>query len=59
MRIHVLVDGESLHSVAWAEYGQAKYWRALAAFNGIDDPLRIPSGTTILLPPQRDAARLT
>jgi hypothetical protein len=58
MRVHVLTEGETLHSVAWAEYSQASYWRALAAFNGIDDPLRVPSGTTLLLPSPRDAAAL-
>jgi hypothetical protein len=55
---HVLKEGESLHSVAWARYGQAGYWRALAAFNGIDDPLRVEAGTRLLIPPRRDAAAL-
>jgi Contractile injection system tube protein len=58
MRMHVLTEGESLHSVAWAEYGQARLWRALADFNGIDDPLRVPVGTTLLLPAPSDAAKL-
>ena len=54
---HVLIEGESLHSVAWAEYGKASYWRALAEVNDIDDPLRVSPGTRILLPPRREAAR--
>jgi hypothetical protein len=29
----------------------------LADVNGIDDPLRVPSGTTLILPPAHDAAR--
>ena len=59
MRVHVVTEGETLHSVAWAEYHQARYWRGLAAFNGIDDPLRVAPGTTLLLPSPRDAASLS
>jgi len=59
MRVHVLTEGETLHSVAWAEYRQARFWRGLAAFNGIDDPLRMDPGTTLLLPTPREAARLS
>lgn len=58
MRIHVLTEDETLHSVAWAEYGQARYWRALAAYNEIEDPLRVAAGTRLILPAPRDAARL-
>ena len=58
-RSHVLIEGETLHSVAWAEYRQARYWRALADVNGIDDPLRVPAGTTLILPPAHDAARMS
>ena len=59
MRVHVMTEGETLHSVAWAQYRQASYWRGLAALNDIDDPLRIAPGTTVLLPRPRDAARLS
>ncbi len=59
MRMHVVIEGESLHSVAWTEYRQASYWRAIADFNGIDDPLRVAPGTTLLLPAPRDAAELS
>lgn len=53
---HVLVEGESLHAVAWSRYGDPGLWRAIAEFNGIDDPLRVRAGTRLLLPPRRDAA---
>ena len=53
-RTHVLRAGDSLHSIAQHEYGKPAYWRGLAALNGIDDPLRIPVGTTILVPPSED-----
>jgi hypothetical protein len=58
LQSHVLIDGESLHSVAWAQYGRADFWRAIAAYNEIDDPLRVAPGTRLLLPPHREAARL-
>lgn len=58
MRLHVLVEGESLSSLAFAEYGKASFWRALATLNDIDDPLRVRPGTRLLLPAPRDAARL-
>lgn len=53
---HVLIDGETLHSVAWDRYADAAMWRALAEYNAIDDPLRVPAGTRLLIPPRRDAA---
>jgi len=49
-RAHQLIDGDSLASVAYAEYGDPAMWRSIAAFNGIDDPLRVPRGTRLLLP---------
>jgi len=55
LQAHVLIEGETLHSVAWAEYGNASYWRGVAAINNIDDPLRVAPGTRLLLPSPRDA----
>lgn len=59
LQSHVLIEGETLHSVAWRQYGSASYWRALAEFNAIDDPLRVAPGTRLLLPPRQDAAELS
>lgn len=59
MRTHVLRDGDSLQSIAHAEYGRASLWRGIASFNGIDDPLRVAPGTTILVPAVAEAARLS
>ncbi len=59
LQAHVLIEGETLHSVAWAEYGNASYWRAVAALNHIDDPMRISPGTRLLLPSPRDAGRMS
>lgn len=49
-RSHLMVDGDSLASVAYTEYGDPAAWRPLARFNGIDDPLRCGAGTRLLLP---------
>jgi hypothetical protein len=55
---HILIEGETLHSVAWTRFGNPSYWRALAEFNGIDDPLRVAPGTRLLIPARREAAAL-
>jgi hypothetical protein len=44
-------SGERLDVIASRYYGDASVWRALAAFNGIDDPLSIPPGTVVRIPP--------
>lgn len=49
-RVHRLVSGDTLSSVAFAEYGDPTQWRTLAAFNGIDDPMRLRTGTVLMLP---------
>jgi nucleoid-associated protein YgaU len=51
-RQRTFVGGDSLASVAAEEYGDAGQWRALAAANGIDDPLRVPSGRSLIVPPR-------
>jgi hypothetical protein len=58
-RTHVLVAGDSLASIAWREYEDPALWRGLAAFNGIDDPLRVRPGATLLLPTADEARRLS
>jgi nucleoid-associated protein YgaU len=50
-RVHVLSAGDTLHSIAYAEYGNPGLWRVLAEANGVDDPLRIAPGTALLIPP--------
>jgi Contractile injection system tube protein len=49
-RSHTLVDGDTLASVAHAEYGDPTLWRVLAEANGVDDPMRLAPGTTLLVP---------
>jgi nucleoid-associated protein YgaU len=57
-RVHVVVEGDTLASIAYSEYGDPNYWRALAETNGIDDPLRVRPGANLLIPSAADAARL-
>lgn len=55
-RSHVVVAGESLHAIAYHEYGDPTYWRGLAAMNGIGDALTLVPGTRVLIPPARQVA---
>lgn len=55
-RTHVVGAGETLHSVAYREYGRATYWRGLADLNAIDDPLRVQPGLRLRIPPVAEAA---
>jgi nucleoid-associated protein YgaU len=48
--VHTMVACDRLPLIAYEEYGDPQLWRALADYNGIDDPLRIPNGTQLLLP---------
>jgi phage tail protein X len=54
-RVHRVVAGDSLQSLAWREYGDATVWRAIAEANGIDDPARLTSGRELVLPAAEEA----
>jgi nucleoid-associated protein YgaU len=58
-RTHLVTGVDTLPSIAWAEYGDAALWRGIAAVNGIDDPLRVPAGTSVLIPAANVAAELS
>ena len=58
-RAHILAEGETLHSLAYSEYGDAAFWRGLAVFNGVDDPMRLQLGTELLIPTPPEAKRLS
>ncbi|THA30923.1 LysM peptidoglycan-binding domain-containing protein [Streptomyces sp. A1547] len=49
-RVHRVVAGDTLQSLAWREYGDANAWRAIAEANGIDDPSGLRTGTQVVLP---------
>jgi Contractile injection system tube protein/T4-like virus tail tube protein gp19 len=46
----VLYDGDTLAHVAYRSYRSPARWRDLAQANGIDDPMRMQPGTTMLVP---------
>ena len=48
--VHTVVAGDTLQSIAWREYGDPSFWRVIAERNGIDDPMRLPAGTALLVP---------
>lgn len=47
---HLVVEGDTLASIAYRHLGSPTAWRVLAEVNGIDDPLSIPVGTRLLIP---------
>ena len=49
-RTHTVGEGETLQSIATANYGTPALWRRIAEVNGIDDPARVRPGTTVYLP---------
>ncbi|WP_206050784.1 LysM peptidoglycan-binding domain-containing protein [Nocardioides speluncae] len=53
-RVHLVLEGDSLPAIAYREYGKPALWRAVAATNGIDDPMRLRPGTRLLLPALED-----
>ena len=45
------VAGQRLDNIAANYYGDPSLWRAIARYNAIDDPARVPPGTTLRIPP--------
>jgi hypothetical protein len=58
-RTHMVIEGDTLASIASREYGNPNMWRALAEANGIDDPMRVQPGTELLVPDPIEAASLS
>ncbi|QMU70999.1 LysM peptidoglycan-binding domain-containing protein [Streptacidiphilus sp. P02-A3a] len=56
-RVHRVVAGDSLQSLAWREYGDATVWRVIAEANDIDDPMQLEPGTELLLPAAEEIDR--
>jgi hypothetical protein len=53
-RLHTVVAGDTLASIAYREYGDPTMWRVLADRNNVDDPMRLRSGTSLLVPAAED-----
>jgi LysM repeat protein len=49
-RVHRVQPGETLDRISARYYGSATKWRALAAANGIEDPLAVRPGTMLSVP---------
>lgn len=58
-KTHLIADGDTLQSIAYREYGNPGYWRSLATFNDLDDPMRLSNGGRILLPSPDEAAEMS
>jgi hypothetical protein len=43
--------GERLDEIAFKRYGDCRFWRLIANFNGVENPLEIAAGRLLLLPP--------
>jgi hypothetical protein len=50
LRSHTIRAGETLASIAYASYGDATRWRAIAEANAIDDPMRLSRGSVLAIP---------
>lgn len=50
--IHTTSAGDTLQSLAAAFLGDPALWRDIAEANGIDDPLDVPPGTRLVIPPR-------
>lgn len=49
-RVHRVQPGETLDRISARYYGSSTKWRALAAANGIEDPLAVRPGTVLAVP---------
>ncbi|MFD3401562.1 hypothetical protein ACFWUU_12820 [Kribbella sp. NPDC058693] len=54
--LHVMSVSDTLAGLAAAYLGDPALWREIARANKIDDPLGVPPGTTLMIPPRGRAA---
>jgi hypothetical protein len=52
---HALVGDERLSDVSNAYYGDSSLWRLIADANGLEDPLHVPAGAVLRIPPKESA----
>jgi len=48
--VHVVIDGDSLPSIAYKAYGDPTRWREIAQANAIDNPLVVQRGRALVVP---------
>lgn len=49
-KTHTVIRGETLASIAWEEYGDARRWRPIADANGLANPRRLEAGRVLRIP---------
>ena len=49
-RLHTIVSGDRLDTIAAKVYGDATRWRAIAEYNQIRDPLKLKAGQRLTIP---------
>ena len=57
-RSHLVIEGDSLASIAYKHYQDATLWRAIAESNNIDDPMELKPGRHLLIPAAAQAVAL-
>jgi len=57
VKVWTVRRGQTLASIASAEYHDPRCWRQIAEANAIDDPLALQPGTTLMLPAIRQSAK--
>jgi hypothetical protein len=50
LRAITVRDGDSLPSIAYAAYGDPTRWRVIAEANGIDNPMHLRRGSSLMIP---------
>jgi len=50
-KVRAVLRGDTLQSIAFAEYDDPAEWRRIADSNGIDDPADLRPGQRLLIPP--------
>jgi len=50
-KLRAVLRGDTLQSIAFAEYDDPAEWRRIADANGIDDPVALEPGQRLLIPP--------
>lgn len=53
---HIVVAGETLRSIAQAQFGDSQYWYLIADANGLEGNAELKAGTTLIIPNQGTGA---
>jgi len=53
-KVRRVSPGEYLYTISEEQYGSSNRWRAIADANGVDDPLALPAGRTLVIPQLED-----